>query len=98
MASRTRLVITEGNYLLLQDAPWPQVAALLDEVWYLDVDTEQREAWLIERHIRFGRTAAEAEAWVASTDRPNAERIALTRHRADRIVRWDHTGLHEGSV
>ncbi|MCM2129375.1 nucleoside/nucleotide kinase family protein [Larsenimonas rhizosphaerae] len=93
-----RLVITEGNYLLLQDAPWPQVAELLDEVWYLDVDNEQRETWLIERHMRFGRTEAEAKAWVASTDRPNAERIALTRHRADRIVRWDDTGLREGTL
>ena len=86
---QTRLVITEGNYLLLDDGPWARVAALLDEAWYVDVDAALRVARLTQRHERFGRTHAEAVAWVAGTDEPNARRIEATREKADFIVRWD---------
>lgn len=85
----TPLVVTEGNYLLMETSPWNQVRAMLDEVWYVEVDTELREQWLVERHMRFGRSESEARAWVASTDRPNAEQIEATRSRADRIIGWD---------
>ena len=85
----TQLLIVEGNYLLLGDAPWPAAAALLDEVWYVDVPDELRRARLIARHEHFGRSPEAARAWVAATDDPNAERIAEGRRRAHRCVRWD---------
>ncbi|WP_189442751.1 nucleoside/nucleotide kinase family protein [Salinicola rhizosphaerae] len=85
------LVITEGNYLLLNDAPWPQVRECLDEVWYLDVDREVREQRLVARHMQFGRSEREAREWVANTDAPNAERIEATAGTADRLLWWsDH--------
>ena len=34
----TRLIITEGNYLLLDEAPWNQVASLLDETWFVELN------------------------------------------------------------
>lgn len=85
----TPLIMTEGNYLLLEDEPWPQIAAQLDEIWFLDIDTSIREAWLMARHKYFGRSEAEARAWIAATDRPNAERIETGQHRADRRLIWD---------
>lgn len=88
VAPDTPLVITEGNYLLLDEAPWPTVAAQLDAIWYLGVDTARRESWLVARHMRFGRSEAEARAWIAQTDRPNAEWIAASAYRADRVLRW----------
>ena len=87
----TPLVITEGNYLLLDEAPWPAVAAQLDAVWYLDVEAARREEWLVARHMRFGRNKTDARAWMAATDRPNAERIVASASRADRVLRWDGT-------
>lgn len=36
------LVVTEGNYLLLDDGPWAPVRGLLDEVWFLDPDARVR--------------------------------------------------------
>ncbi|MET0349664.1 MAG: nucleoside/nucleotide kinase family protein [Rhizobacter sp.] len=84
----TRLVITEGNYLLLDDGPWGQVAPLLDEAWYVDVDDTLRTARLTARHERFGRSRDEALAWVAGTDEPNARLIAATRHRAHAVFSW----------
>jgi pantothenate kinase len=87
--SSARLVITEGNYLLLDEGPWAGVRALLDEAWYVDGDEALRRERLVARHVRFGRSAAEAHAWVAATDDPNARLIAATRTRADRVFRWD---------
>lgn len=89
VSPQTPLVVTEGNYLLMEQAPWDRVRSLLDEIWYVEVDTELREQWLVERHMRFGRSEADAKAWVAATDRPNAEQIEATRARADRLVGWD---------
>jgi pantothenate kinase len=80
------LVVTEGNYLLLDRAGWAPVRGLLDEAWYLDLDEDVRLARLIARHIAFGRPAPAAEAWSRGTDQRNADLIAGTRHRADLIV------------
>ena len=84
-----RLVITEGNYLLMESGHWGQVASLLDEVWYVDVDDELRRQRLVRRHEQFGRTPEAARQWVEVTDEPNARLIAATRGRATRDFRWD---------
>ncbi len=84
----TRLVITEGNYLLLGDAAWAGVAGLLDEVWYVEVDDAARTERLLRRHEQFGRSAEAARDWVEATDEPNARLIAATRARADHVFRW----------
>ena len=84
---QTQLVITEGNYLLLQEGPWAEVAPLLDEVWYVEVDDALRVERLARRHQQFGRSRDAALAWVAQTDEPNARRIAATRERAHRVIR-----------
>ena len=85
----TQLVITEGNYLLLNDGPWGQVASLLDDVWYVEVDDALRTDRLADRHQQFGRSREEAIDWVAGTDEPNARLIALTRPLARLVFRWD---------
>jgi pantothenate kinase len=86
---QTRLVITEGNYLLLDQGPWAPVAGLLDEVWYVEVDDRLRTARLTQRHEQFGRSPQEAIDWVAQTDEPNARLIDATRERAAQVFRWD---------
>jgi len=84
----TPLLITEGNYLLLEDPPWAQVRALADEIWYLDVPEALRHERLLARHIQFGRSPAQALAWIAATDEPNAQRIARTRQHANFCLTW----------
>lgn len=76
------LVITEGNYLL----HWRDVRALLDEVWFVDLDEPTRLARLVERHMAYGRTRAEAERRAHGSDQRNAELIMATRAGADLIV------------
>jgi len=80
------LVITEGNYLLMDEGPWASVRALLDEAWYLDLDPGVRHTRLLERHMRYGRSEQAARDWIASTDEPNAVRIDATQHRADWVL------------
>lgn len=84
---RVPLVITEGNYLLLDHGPWAAIRALVDEVWYLDPDDQTRIDRLIDRHVRYGKSPEEARVWVARSDESNARLVALTRDRADVVVR-----------
>lgn len=76
-----RLVVTEGNYLLM-DGAWARVRELLDESWFVATDEVTRGAWLLARHMRFGRSREAAEAWIAQTDTPNAKAVAESRPRA----------------
>jgi pantothenate kinase len=81
-----RIVVTEGNYLLDDEHPWPDVATLLDVVWYVECDDTLRRRRLLARHIEFGKSPAEAEAWVDRVDEPNAIRVRRTRSRATGVV------------
>jgi pantothenate kinase len=83
IAPEVPLVVTEGNYLLL----WDGVRSLLDEAWYVEMDEATRLEWLIARHVAFGKTPEEAEAWVMRSDQANAAVVAATRDRADVVVR-----------
>ncbi|MFJ5775444.1 nucleoside/nucleotide kinase family protein [Streptomyces sp. NPDC093094] len=81
-----RLVVTEGNYLLLETGAWARVRAELDEVWFCAAAETERIGRLVARHEEFGKTHEEAVAWVLGTDQRNADLIAATRHRADLVV------------
>ncbi|MEU6142876.1 nucleoside/nucleotide kinase family protein [Streptomyces sp. NPDC047081] len=81
-----RLVVTEGNYLLLDADPWRRVRGRLDEVWFCELDEQERLRRLIARHEEFGKGHEEAVAWVMRSDQPNAELVAATRDRADLVV------------
>ncbi len=82
----TTVVVTEGNYMLLDHGPWSDVRSLLDAAWYLDVDDDLRRQRLIRRHRRFGRSHDDAVAWVDAVDEPNAALVRASRRHADLIV------------
>jgi pantothenate kinase len=88
VASDVPLVITEGNYLLLEHGHWKGVRPLLDEVWYVNVDSALRQQRLVTRHMSFGRNEDAAKRWVQQTDEVNATLIDLTRERADLQFCW----------
>lgn len=81
-----RLVVTEGNYLLLREGSWARVRPCLDEVWFCEIDEEERIRRLVARHVEFGKEHGAAVAWVLGTDQRNADLIATTRDRADLVV------------
>jgi len=84
--ANTKLVITEGNYLLLDQGGWESVREELDEVWYIEVDDRLRLDRLTKRHQSYGRNYEEAFAWASGSDEKNAELVAKTRDKADVIV------------
>ncbi|WP_313901276.1 nucleoside/nucleotide kinase family protein [Mycobacterium sp. SMC-4] len=86
VAPATRLVVTEGNYLLHADLPWRRARALMDGVWFVTAEHQTRLDRLIARHIEFGKTPQQARAWVAKVDEGNAEQVAATATAADRVV------------
>ncbi|CAN7537352.1 nucleoside/nucleotide kinase family protein [Terrabacter sp. LjRoot27] len=81
-----RLVVTEGNYLLLPEERWERARASLAEVWFVSGDDDVRRSRLVDRHVRFGKEPAAAEAWVAGNDDLNAVLVAAAAGRADRDV------------
>ena len=81
-----RLVVTEGNYLLLAGGGWQHVRPLLAEAWYVDMDADVRRERLVRRHEQFGKSPDTARAWVERVDEPNAELVAATRDSADVVV------------
>ena len=81
-----RLVVTEGNYLLLPERRWQQARAALAQVWFLTGDDQVRRSRLVERHVTFGKERDAAAAWVERTDEPNAALVAAAAGSADRVV------------
>jgi pantothenate kinase len=81
-----RLVVTEGNYLLLPSAPWTLARAQLAEVWFVTTEQDTRLERLIARHVEFGKAPAAAAEWVLTSDEANAEVVAATAGLADRVV------------
>jgi pantothenate kinase len=81
-----RLLVVEGNYLLVPEPPWGELRTLLDEVWYCERDEGARIADLIARHRRYGKSDEAARRWARGTDQRNADLIRTTRSRADVVV------------
>jgi len=83
----TRLLVTEGNYLLLTSAPWRPVRRLLDVAVFLDVPRDIVQARLLKRHAAEGLfTAARNHAHVERVDLANYDLVARSRSRADIIL------------
>ncbi len=83
----TRYIVTEGNYLLLDEPPWTELRAELDAIWFLEPPADIRINRLMRRHIQFGRTPNQAlRRATTGSDAANAALIAPTRARADLII------------
>ncbi len=79
-------MIVEGNYLLLDRAPWVALRGLFDRTGYLDVDDAVRIERLVARHVRHGRSLDEAREFVQTSDEANAAVVAATRSFADVLI------------
>ena len=82
-----KVIVIEGNYLFSDEHNWSGVFPLLDHTWYIEIDDEIRMQRLIARHIKYGKTPAEAEAWSRGSDEANARFIEKTSHKAENKIR-----------
>ena len=83
-----RLLVVEGNYLLLNEAPWREAATLFDLTVWIDVPEAELDHRLLARWAHYGKTPAEARAWIDSNDMPNIRRVVQGSRAADVVVRW----------
>lgn len=81
-----RIVIVEGNYLLLDSSGWEGIRPILQECWYVDPPSLLRSSRLVSRHRQFGKTLEEATDWVRAVDSGNAAIVEATKDKADLIV------------
>jgi pantothenate kinase len=81
-----RVVVVEGNYLLLPRHPWSEVRAQLDLAVYLDTPSGVRVESLVRRQRSRGLDRTAALDWVHRSDEANAALIATTRERADLVL------------
>jgi len=85
----TSIVITEGNYLLLDTDGWSQVRDCLDEVWFLHAERALLAERLFARHVSGGKAAEVARRKVETSDLRNADLVASGLDRADLVLADD---------
>jgi pantothenate kinase len=81
-----RFLIVEGNYLLLDEAPWTSLAAFFDLTVMIDVPEAELDRRLLARWAHYGKTPAEARAWIDGNDMPNIRRVTHGSHKADVVI------------
>ena len=81
-----RILIVEGNYLLLNEAPWPDLAPLFDLTIWIDVPEAELDRRLMARWAHYGKTPDQARAWIDGNDMPNIRRVVAGSRPADLVI------------
>lgn len=85
-----KVLVVEGNYLLLTDGPWTGVRSLLDYAVFVHVPRDIVEARLMKRHGEEGLFSEERNrAHIARNDLPNYDLVEGSRERADVVFEMD---------
>ena len=84
-----RLIVTEGNYLLLPTEPWAGVRALLDEAWFVHLDAAERQRRMVARHEHHGHDPESARTRAYGTDERNAQLVDREQNSPDLWI--EHT-------
>lgn len=82
-----RFLIVEGNYLLLDEGRWRELADDFDLTVWIDVPEAELDRRLMDRWAGHGKTAAEARAWIDGNDLPNIRRAIAHSRPADVVIR-----------
>jgi pantothenate kinase len=83
VAADVRILITEGNYLLLKQEPWRQLAPLFDLTVMLRERRSTLEHRLMQRWLSYGFSEAEARAKISANDLPNIDLVLEGSRKAD---------------
>lgn len=81
-----RVLLVEGNYLLLDQQPWSRLAPFFDMTIRLDVPFPVLERRLIDRWLSFGFDEETARNRALSNDIPNAQLVVGQSRQADFVV------------
>jgi pantothenate kinase len=78
-----RILVIEGNYLLLDAEPWRSIARQFDLTVRLAVSESELVRRLTARWLHYGKTAEAAADWIASNDLPNIRAVLQGSRAAD---------------
>lgn len=81
--AETRIILAEGNYLLLDEPPWDSLAGAFDLTIWLDVPLDELERRLVRRWLDHGFAPDKAREKALSNDIPNTRRVAAGSRPAD---------------
>ncbi|SMX46544.1 nucleoside triphosphate hydrolase [Actibacterium lipolyticum] len=84
--AQAKIVLCEGNYLLLDRPIWADLAQHWDATVFLDVPMEELERRLIQRWLDHGHSPEQAKARAMGNDIPNARQVVEHSRRADFVV------------
>lgn len=84
---RHGVVLVEGNYLLLPEPPWRELAVGFDLSLYLDVPEAELRSRLVARWLAHGLDPEAAVARAEGNDLVNARTVAVSASRADLLWR-----------
>lgn len=82
----TDYVLLEGNYLLLDSAPWRDLRALFSITLRIEVPRDELERRLVARWLAHGLSPAEAARRAADNDLVNADLMAARSGAADLVI------------
>ena len=88
VTAEDRILVIEGNYLLLNEAPWPEALPLYDMTVWIDVPEAELDRRLVARWAHYGKTPEAARAWIDGNDMPNIRRVTQGSRAADVVLRW----------
>jgi pantothenate kinase len=86
LAGKEVLLVVEGLWLLFEQAGWEMIRPFLDFVFFIESDREKAKASVVQRHVRGGRTCAEAMKYYDEVDARNFDLVVATRSRADKVM------------
>ena len=82
----SRFILVEGNYLLLNEAPWIGLRGLFDYAIYLEVAIAELERRMVQRWLDHGFDMEYAVNWIASNDLPNIREVIAKSGGADLTI------------
>ncbi|KAK5725256.1 hypothetical protein LTR17_013125 [Elasticomyces elasticus] len=87
----TRIIMIEGNYVLLDQPPWRQIATMVDERWFVDTSRHIAKHRIAKRHVNAGieHTLEAAEQRAEENDLPNGDLIRAKLLSPDVVIKND---------
>lgn len=83
---RHRVVLVEGNYLLLDEPPWASLRELFDDIWFVECPLDVAMQRVFARQTGMGLAPEVSRGRIDGNDRPNGELVARTQRHAHVVV------------
>lgn len=86
VAPETRIILVEGNYLLLDEAPWDRLEGAFGFSIFINPGVAELERRLLQRWFDHGYDEEAAKRKALGNDIPNAHRVVDHQRAADLVL------------